>query len=193
MAENDINPRPMGDADITTPPGSTSFQPAVPLKDQGVEFEPALGSAGASAMGDSIGGAMGGDTGGGTGGGAGVKQQLTDGAGKLQSQAGDKARQFADMGKERAAGLLEQLATMLTDAAGQVDGKLGAQYGTYARNAADTVQGFSQQVRDQDLDQLMDQGRELVRKSPAMAVGAAAAVGFVLSRLVQSGIDAERR
>jgi hypothetical protein len=26
-----------------------------------------------------------------------------------------------------------------------------------------------------------------------MAVGAAAAVGFVLSRLVQSGIDAERR
>lgn len=189
MAENDINPRPMGDADITTPPGGTSFQPAVPLKDQGVEFEPAIGSAGSSATGGNVGG----DTGGGSAGGAGVRQQLTDGAGKLQSQAGDKARQFADMGKERAAGLLEQLATMLTDAAGQVDGKLGAQYGTYARGAADTVQGFSQQIRDQDLDQLLDQGRELVRKSPAIAVGAAAAVGFVLARLVQSGIDAERR
>ena len=193
MAENDINPRPMGDADIITPPGGTSFQPAVPLKDQGVEFEPALGSAGASATGANFGGGMGGETGSSSGGGAGMRQQLTDGAGKLQGQAGDKARQFADMGKDRAAGLLEQLATMLTDAAGQVDGKLGAQYGTYARSAADTVQGFSQQVRDQDLDQLIDQGRELVRKSPAVAIGAAAAVGFVIARLVQSGIDAERR
>jgi ElaB/YqjD/DUF883 family membrane-anchored ribosome-binding protein len=180
MAENDLNPRPMGDADIATPPGGTSFQPAVPLKDQGVEFEPAGGASG-----------MGGDASGGVG--SGVRQQLSDGAGKIQAQAGDKARQFADMGKERAAGLLEQLATMLTDAAGQVDGKLGAQYGTYARSAADTVQGFSQQVRDQDIDQLLDQGRELVRKSPAIAVGAAAAVGFVLARLVPSGIDADRR
>lgn len=177
MAENDMSPRPMGDADIATPPGETSFQPAVPLKDQGVEFEPAGG---------------GHDTGGSSGG-SGMRQQLTDGAGKLQAQAGDKARQFADMGKERAAGMLEQLATMLTDAAGQVDGKLGAQYGTYARSAADTVQGFSQQIRDQDIDQLLDQGRELVRKSPAIAVGAAAAIGFVLARVVQSGIDTERR
>lgn len=168
MAENDTTPRPMGDADIT-PPGNTSFQPAVPLKDQGVEFEPATGNTGSG----------------------GVRQQLTDGAGKLQSQAGDKARQFGDMGKERAAGALEQLATMLTDAAGQVDAKLGAQYGAYARNAADTVQKFSGQVRDQDLDQLLDQGRELVRKSPAIAIGAAAAVGFVLARLAQSGIDSD--
>ncbi len=173
MAENDTTPRPMDDADIT-PPNDTQFQPAVPLKNEGVEFEPA-----------SSGGATGSN-------GAGVRQQLTDGASNLQGQAQDKARAFADMGKERAAGALEQLATMLTDAAGQVDGKLGAQYGGYARNAADTVQSLSQRVRDQDMDELIDQGRELVRKSPAVAIGAAAAVGFVLARLVQSGLDADR-
>lgn len=121
-----------------------------------------------------------------------VRQQLTDGASKLQGQAGDKAREFAEIGKEKAAGALDQLATMLTDAAGQVDTKLGAQYGGYARNAADAVQKFSGQVKDQDFDQLLDQARELIRKSPAIAIGGAAAVGFVLARLFQSGVDADK-
>ena len=169
MAEDNNNLRPMNDADVGAPPTNTSFQPAVPLKDTGVEFE-----------------AEGGMTGGN------VRQQLTDGVGNIQAQAGDKAREFAKLGQDKAAGALEQLATMLTDAADQVDAKLGAQYGGYARNAADTVQKFSGQVKDQDFDQLLDQGRELVRKSPAIAIGAAAAVGFVLARLVQSGIDADR-
>ncbi len=147
---------------LTPTPDDADFKPAVPLKD--VDAEPATG----------------------------VRQQLTDGATRLQGQAGDKAREFAALGKERAAGALDQLAVMLTDAAGQVDAKLGAQYGGYARTAADTVQKFSGQVRDQDFDQLLDQGREIVRKSPAVAIGAAAAVGFVLARLFQSGIDADR-
>ncbi len=177
MAENHPTAQPMSGADISTPPSGTDFQPAVPLKDAGVEFEPARGGA----------------SGGGEGGaGAGLRQQLADNAGKIQAQAGDKTREFARMGQERAAGALEQLAAMLTDAAGQVDAKLGGQYGGYARNAADQVQRFSGQVREQDFDQLLDQGRDLVRKSPAIAIGAAAAVGFVLARLVQSGIDADK-
>ena len=180
MAENDTTPRPMNDADVSAPPAGTEFQPAAPLKDEGVEFEPATGGAGSGGSGAD------------SGGGAGVRQQLTEGAGKLQGQAGDKAREFANMGKERAAGALDQLATMLTDAAGQVDAKLGAQYGTYARTAADTVQGFSQQVRDQDYDQLLEQARGVVRKSPAVAIGAAAAVGFVIARVIQSGFDADQ-
>ena len=171
MAENDNageRGRPMMDADIT-PPDDTAFTPAVPLKDAGVEFEPASETAG-----------------------GGVRQQLTDATGKLQSQAGEKVRSFAEMGKERAGGALDQLAAMLTDAAGQVDGKLGAQYGQYARSAAEQVQGFSASVRDKDMDELLDEARELVRKSPAVAIGAAAAVGFVIARLVQSGLDADR-
>lgn len=164
MAEYDHN---------ITPPGDTEFQPAVPLKDTGVNFDPATGTD------------AGNDT-------SGVRQQLTDGATKLQGQAGDKAREFANLGKDRAVGALDQLATMLTDAAGQVDDKLGGQYGGYARNAADAVQKFSGQVKDQDFDQLLDQARELIRKSPAVAIGGAAAVGFVLARLFQSGVDADR-
>lgn len=162
--------KPATDADLTPPPADAAFEPAKPLKDAGVEFEPD------AAAGESHG----------------IRQQLADGAGKVSGQAGDQVRRFADLGKERAAGALDQLATMLTDAAGQVDGKLGAQYGGYARSAADAVHGLSAQVKDQNLDELLDQGRALVRKSPAIAIGTAAAIGFVLARLVQSGVDADR-
>ncbi|HXH17425.1 MAG TPA: hypothetical protein VNJ10_15020 [Sphingomonas sp.] len=119
-----------------------------------------------------------------------AKQAIKDGATKYTAQAADKARSFADDGKARAGTALDQIAQLLTDAAGQVDEKLGAQYGTYARSAADSVSGFAEQVKAKDMDELIDDARELVRKSPAIAVGAAAAVGFVIARLVQSGVDA---
>lgn len=119
-----------------------------------------------------------------------AKQVIKDNASKYGQQAADKARLFAEDGKARAGTALEQVAQLLTDAAAQVDDKLGAQYGGYARSAADSVSGFAEQVRSKDIDALVDDVTALVRKSPAVAVGAAAALGFVVARLVQSGIDA---
>lgn len=170
MADNDTA-RPMTDADIT-PPTDTEFTPAVPLKDAGVRFDA--------------------DDTGGTAERSGVRQQLAEASGKLGQQASERARGLAEMGKERAGGALDQLAQMLTDAAGQVDGKLGAQYGQYARTAAEQVQGFSSAIKDKNMDDLLDDARELVRKSPAVAIGAAAAVGFVIARLLQSSLDADK-
>lgn len=177
MADNDT-PRPMSDADMA-PPTGTDFTPAVPLKDTGVEFR-AAGDEGISGNGASAGAS------------SGATATLKSATGKLSSQASDKVREFAEMGKERAGGALDQLVQMLNDAAGQVDGKLGAQYGQYARNAAEQVQGFSASVRNKDIDDLMADAREIVRKSPGVAIGAAATLGFVLARLIQSGLDAER-
>ena len=122
-----------------------------------------------------------------------AKQAIKDGANKYTAQATDKVRTFAEDGKARASGALEQVAQLLTDAAGQVDEKLGSQYGGYARSAADSVSGFADQVKAKDIDELFDDARDLVRKSPAIAVGAAAAIGFVVARLVQSGVDANAK
>lgn len=118
-----------------------------------------------------------------------AKQALKDGASKYGAQATDKVRAFADTGKEKAAGALGQVSTMLDDAARQVDEKFGAQYGDYARTAASSISSFSEQVQNKDVDELVSDMREFVRKSPAVALGVAAAVGFALARLVQSGID----
>lgn len=113
-------------------------------------------------------------------------------AASLKSQAGDKLRSFAVDGKERASGALGELSSMLEDAASQIDERLGSQFGGYARQAAGAVSGFADTLRDKDVDDLLDDARGFVRRSPAVAIGAAAAVGFVLARVVKSGFDEAR-
>ncbi|MCI1143897.1 hypothetical protein MOP88_19100 [Sphingomonas sp. WKB10] len=118
-----------------------------------------------------------------------AKQTAKDYSAKYGAQATDKIRTLADTGKERAIGGLDQLSQMIQDAAGQVDDKLGAQYGDYARSAAGVVSNFSGQIRDKNVDELLDDARAFVRKSPGVAIGVAAALGFALARVVQSGLD----
>ncbi|MDR6850880.1 ElaB/YqjD/DUF883 family membrane-anchored ribosome-binding protein [Sphingomonas sp. BE123] len=115
---------------------------------------------------------------------------VRDEAGKLAGQAGDKARSFADTGKEKATGALDEFSNLMRDAAGTVDEKLGEQYGQYARSAADQISGLAESLRGKQVDDLLDDAREFVEKSPAVAVGIAAGVGFVLARLLKSGLDA---
>lgn len=114
---------------------------------------------------------------------------LKDGALKLQRQAGEKARAYALDGKTKVGGALDEFSRLMSEAAGSVDNSLGEQYGDYARSAANTLSGFSDQLKAKDLDELLEDLKSFARKSPAVAVGTAAAIGFVLARLVKSGVD----
>lgn len=116
-------------------------------------------------------------------------QAVAKGATSVQQQAVDKARLFAEDGKARAGDALDQFARLLIDAAGQVDEKLGAQYGEYARSAATSVKGFADTVRDKDVDELAEDVRGYIRKSPAAAIGVTAALGFAVARMVHAGFD----
>lgn len=152
-----------------------------------------IGSAGDSGFGDGTGGAtLGGSTndfGGASGGstGAGAISQLKDGATSLKSQATDKVRAYAEDGKTRATSALDDFSKVVNEAADSIDEKLGAEYGQYARKAADAVQGFATNLREKEVDELYDDARALVRKSPAIAIGTAAALGFALVRLLKAG------
>lgn len=108
---------------------------------------------------------------------------------KFANDAGDKAKGYAEDGKTRAGGALDELAKMLTEAACTVDEKVGDQYGQYARSAADAVSKFSASLQSKQIDDLIEEGRDFVKKSPAIAIGTAAAVGFVLARLIKAGLD----
>lgn len=118
-----------------------------------------------------------------------VKQQLKESAQSIKEQAGGKVREFAEDGKKRAASTLDDFSKVVGDAADSIDERLGADYGVYARRAADAVSGFADTLRGKDVDELYDEARALVRKSPAVAIGVAAAVGFALVRLVKSGVE----
>ena len=102
-------------------------------------------------------------------------------------QAGARARDYATQGKDRAVEALDNVASLVGDAANQVSEKLGDQYGGYIQQAADAVSGLATTLRDKDTDELIDDARNVVRSSPAIAIAAAAAVGFLLARVVKSG------
>jgi ElaB/YqjD/DUF883 family membrane-anchored ribosome-binding protein len=119
----------------------------------------------------------------------GAASKIRSEAGVLKGQATSRARDYATQGKERAAYALDNVARLITDAAGTVDDKVGAQYGDYTRKAAEAVSGFSTSLKGKDVEELVREATDLVKKSPAVAIGAAAAIGFVLARLVKAGAD----
>lgn len=123
------------------------------------------------------------------GGSGNASQSIKDGASKLARQATDKARDYAQEGKARAGGALDEVSRLMGDAANTVDEKIGVQYGQYARTAAEGIAGFSESLKSKDIDDLVADATAFVRKSPAIAIGVAAALGFVVARLVKAGLD----
>lgn len=121
-------------------------------------------------------------------GGAPIKQQVRDGVQSLKQQATERVRTVAEDGKSRATTALDDLSRMVTDAADSIDEKLGNEYGQYARRAADAVTGLADTIRNKQVDDLFDDARQIVRKSPVLAIGAAAVVGFTLVRLIKAGM-----
>jgi len=153
-----------------------------------ISGDPLAGNMGAT-------GAAGGGTEGGTGAeGASFTRSASDTIREEASKYADQAKEhilgFAGTGKERATSALDEVAEMMRTAAGDVDAKLGAQYGQYARTAADGIAGFADSLRGKEVNELLDEATEFVKKSPAIAVGTAAALGFVLARVIKSGIEA---
>lgn len=118
-----------------------------------------------------------------------ASQTIKDSAGKFAKQAADKARDYLDEGKTRAGGALDEVSRLMEDAAGTVDDKLGEQYGQYARSAAQTISGLSESLKAKELEDILADAQTFVRKSPAVAIGIAAALGFVVARLVKAGLD----
>lgn len=149
--------------------------------------------AGTSASTGSSGGFVGSGQADDTGGTTGTKRdkavaQIKETSAALRDQASGKAREYAVDGKTRAADALGEFSRAVSESAQSIDERLGAEYGDYARRAADAVSGFADTLRSKDVDELIDDARAIVRKSPVIAIGTAAAVGFALARLIKSGM-----
>ncbi|HEX5257412.1 MAG TPA: hypothetical protein VFW35_01380 [Sphingomicrobium sp.] len=118
----------------------------------------------------------------------GLADRIRSGRDRLTSQAGDKARGLVSQGLERTSEALANVAKMVGDTASGIDERLGADYGDYARRAAGSIENVANTIAEKDPDELIEDTRNFVRNSPGIALAGAAVVGFVMARLLKTGL-----
>lgn len=111
---------------------------------------------------------------------------------KLADQAAGKTRGLVGQGLERSSEALASVSKLVGDTAAGLDERLGTEYGDYARKAAGAIEGAANSLASKTPDELIDDTRDFVKKSPGIALAGAAVVGFVLARLVKTGLDSDK-
>lgn len=104
-------------------------------------------------------------------------------------QALAKASDLATEGKNAACDAIASLGKAVADTAPQIDEKFGHQYGDYARKASQSLAEASARLETKSVEEIGEDAREFVRKSPGTAVGIAAVFGFLLARLFRGSRD----
>jgi ElaB/YqjD/DUF883 family membrane-anchored ribosome-binding protein len=115
-----------------------------------------------------------------------TKSRVKAEATKLKSEATSRARSAAETGKAKTAETVDGLAQTMHDAAEQLGARTNPKVANYAHQAADALEGFSAKLREKSVDDIVEDTKTFVRRSPAVAIGAAVAIGFVLSRFLKS-------
>lgn len=101
-------------------------------------------------------------------------------------QAKGKAGELAVEGKAKASDALSSLGNVVAENAATIDEKFGSQYGDYARKASRGLHEASAKLDNKSVDELGEDAREFVRKSPGLAVGLAAVAGYLIARMFRS-------
>lgn len=121
--------------------------------------------------------------------GNGILDKVRSGGEKLSGQAADRAKDLLSQGIERSAEALANVGKLVGDTAAGIDERLGEEYGDYARRAAETIENAANSLASKDPEELIDDTREFIRRSPAVALAGAAIVGFALARLIKAGLS----
>lgn len=93
------------------------------------------------------------------------------------------ATTYANEGKARTSQAIVGLSRMLDENVHLIDEKVGPKYGDYARSASKSMQDAASSLDEKSLDDLGEDAKEFVRKSPGLAVGMAVAAGFLFGRV----------
>lgn len=111
---------------------------------------------------------------------------------KLADQAAGKTRGLVGQGLERSSEALANVSKLVGDTAAGLDDRLGSEYGDYARKAAGAIENAANSLASKSPDELIDDTRDFVKKSPGIALAGAAVIGFVVARLVKTGLDSDK-
>jgi hypothetical protein len=118
-----------------------------------------------------------------------VREQVRTSRDKLSSQAAEKTRGLVAQGIERGSEALGNVSRLVGDTAEGLDERLGTEYGDYARKAAEAIDSAARKLAQKDADELIDDARTFVQRSPGVAIAGAAIAGFALVRLLKAGLE----
>lgn len=94
--------------------------------------------------------------------------------------------ELADDGKSELVRGFDGLVTLANELAARIDSTAGGSFGDYAWQAANLLGDIQKGLRDKPVEDLLDDGRSLIRQSPAIAVGASVIAGFLVARLFKA-------
>jgi len=112
--------------------------------------------------------------------------QVRETAGELVAEAGKKAKGFVGDQIEAGADFLGHIGRSATAAADSLEPD-APQLAGRVRGLGTSVSEFSNKVRGQSPEELLDTASHHVRQNPALVLSAAAICGFALTRLLQGG------
>jgi hypothetical protein len=104
----------------------------------------------------------------------------------LMGSAQSRLLDLAEDGKTELARGFDGLIALANELAARVDSAGVGPFAGYAWQAAGVLKDIQQGLRDRPVEDLLDDGRALIRREPALAVGVAVAAGFIAARLFKS-------
>lgn len=105
----------------------------------------------------------------------------------LFANAESRLLDFAEDGKAELVKGFDGLLAMVQELAANVDSVGGGAFAEYAHKAADLISDLQDTLRDKPVAELLDDGRDIIRREPAITIGVAVAAGFIAARILKSG------
>lgn len=115
-----------------------------------------------------------------------VVQQTKQAASRVADQAVQQVRTQVETGKERASGSLDEVAQALHATSETLKERHQEAIGSVAQTGAELMDQVSDYFRERSVDQITQDVEGFARRQAGLFLGAAFAVGFMLSRFLKS-------
>ena len=117
-------------------------------------------------------------------------RQASEAASSLARKANEEALKLADRQVDVGADMVASVAASVRAAAESLEQDI-PQLSNLVRGAAEQIDDFAESIRSQSTREIMDRAAALARRRPAIVLGAAAASGFLLFRLLRTPPDSQ--
>ena len=97
-----------------------------------------------------------------------------------------------DMAEDAKIGLVRSMDRLVMAAhrlAADIESMAGPQVGDLARSAAEFVTGVQTSLTEKPISELLEDGQDLIRRQPVIAIGVAVASGYLLARLARNSAE----